>query len=239
MQIFYQPHLPDAIELPEEEAKHCLKVLRHKAGDTIHITDGRGNLYAAVLTNENNKKARFQISEQLQKSEPKSYGIHIAIAPTKNSDRIEWFLEKAIEFGIDRITLLQCRNSERSRTNLERLEKKAVSAMKQSLNLQMPLIRDLTPFRDFLKQLRESKDSKDEGQCFIAYVDFEIPRHLKDAAAAGKEICVLIGPEGDFAPEEIEEARETGFIPVSLGKSRLRTETAGIAACHILNLINE
>ena len=236
MHIFYQPLLPAANELPEEEAKHCLKVLRHQAGDVLHITDGLGNLYAAVLTNQNNKKATFQIQEHIQKAASKNYSIHIAIAPTKNSDRLEWFLEKCIEFGIDQISLLQCRNSERSRTNLERLEKKAVSAMKQSLNLQMPKINDLINFRDFVSQ---RKSQKTEDQNFIAYVDFNIPQHLKDAAQPEKSVCVLIGPEGDFDPDEIEEAKKAGFMPVSLGKSRLRTETAGIAACHILNLINE
>lgn len=236
MHVFYQPELPEATELPEEEARHCLKVLRHQPGDVIHITDGKGNLYAAALTHQNNKKATFQITEHLQMAKPKGYAIHIAIAPTKNSDRLEWFLEKCIEFGIDHISLLQCRNSERSRTNLERLEKKAVSAMKQSLNLQMPEINDLINFRDFVSQ-REAE--KTEDQCFIAYVDFNISQNLKDAAQAGKSVCVLIGPEGDFDPDEIELATRAGFSPISLGKSRLRTETAGIAACHILNLINE
>lgn len=236
MNIFYQPELPIVTELPEEEAKHCLKVLRHQPGDIIHITDGKGNLYSAKLTHQNNKKATFEILEQLQEGKPKGYGIHIAIAPTKNSDRLEWFLEKAIEFGIDKISLLQCRNSERTKTNLERLEKKAVSAMKQSLNLHMPQLQDLTPFKKFVDQRQETKA---EDQCFIAYVDFNIPLHLKEAARAGKNIVVLIGPEGDFAPEEIEQATKAGFAPISLGKSRLRTETAGIAACHILNLINE
>ena len=241
MHLFYQPDLPHSLFLPEEEAKHCTRVLRHKAGDVIHVTDGKGNFYEVVLTAEAPKKAPFEISRQLKQASEKSYHIHIAIAPTKLNDRLEWFLEKAIEFGIDEVSLLQCRNSERVKINMERLEKKAISAMKQSLNLQMPLIRELTKFPAFIKHIStlSGPDSPSPVRPFIAYVDESIPRHLKDAAEPEKNICVLIGPEGDFAPEEIKLATEAGFTPVSLGKSRLRTETAGIAACHILNLVNE
>ncbi len=235
MQVFYQPLLPHTLQLPEEEAKHCVRVLRHQPGDTIHVTDGRGSLYEARLTNDKPKAASFELLQQLQQPETSRPGaIHIAIAPTKNSDRLEWFLEKAIEFGIDEISLLQCRHSERAKINMDRLEKKAVSAMKQSLNLFMPRLHSLSKFDAFVKKMASS-----EEQRFIAYVDASIPQHLKEAARPGHAACVLIGPEGDFAPEEIAAARNAGFVPVSLGKSRLRTETAGMAACHILNLINE
>ena len=234
MQVFFQPDLADSHFLPEEEAKHCQRVLRHQPGDVIHVTDGRGSLYSVRLTHEQPKKCSFELLEQIRKPEEKAYAIHIAIAPTKNSERLEWFLEKAMEFGIDEISLLQCRHSERSKINLERLEKKAISAMKQSLNLQMPQIHPLQKMERFM-----ANQQTKEGQHFIAYVDEAIPQHLKEAAKAGSPACVLIGPEGDFAPEEITMATEADFIPVSLGKSRLRTETAGIAACHILNLLNE
>jgi 16S rRNA (uracil1498-N3)-methyltransferase len=235
MQVFYQPLLPHALQLPEEEAKHCVRVLRHQPGDTIHVTDGKGSLFEVRLTNEKPKRASFEVMGQLQRPEAaKEWSIHIAIAPTKNSDRLEWFLEKSIEFGIDEITLLQCRHSERAKINMERLEKKAVSAMKQSLNFNMPKLNALTRFDSFIKKMGSSEEHR-----FIAYVDATIPQHLKEAAQAGQSTCVLIGPEGDFAPEEIEAARQAGFTPISLGRSRLRTETAGIAACHILNLINE
>lgn len=235
MQVFYQPLLPHTLQLPEEEAKHCVRVLRHQVGDVIHVTDGMGSLYEARLTQEKPKLASFELVQQLQQpSEEKGWPIHIAIAPTKNSDRLEWFLEKAIEFGVDEVTLLQCRHSERTKLNMERLEKKAVSAMKQSLNLNMPRLNALTRFDAFLKKLAGTAPQR-----FIAYVDASIPRHLKDAAAPGRPVCVLIGPEGDFAPEEIESAFQSGFQAVSLGRSRLRTETAGMAAAHILNLINE
>lgn len=239
MHLFYQPDLPDCCFLPEEEAKHCTRVLRHQPGDVVHVTDGKGNLYEVSLTTEGAKKASFSIIQQLKKAAPQNYHIHIAIAPTKNTDRLEWFLEKAIEFGIDEVSLLQCRNSERVKINMDRLEKKAISAMKQSLNLQMPHIRELTKFPAFIKEISSSPSVGLPYQGFIAYVDGNIPQHLKDAAGAGQNICVLIGPEGDFAPDEIALAKESGFTPVSLGKSRLRTETAGIAACHILNLVNE
>lgn len=234
MQVFYQPDLPYTLHLPEEEAKHCVRVLRHKPGDTIHVTDGRGGLHAVRLTTDAPKKASFELIEQLKQAEKKKYPIHIAIAPTKNSDRLEWFLEKAIEFGVDRISLLQCQHSERAKINRERLEKKAVSAMKQSLNLHMPSLNELTPFSSFIAEIKDS-----QVQRFIAYVDFSLPQHLKDAAQPGQPACVLIGPEGDFSADEITEAKKAGFAPVSLGRSRLRTETAGLAACHILNLINE
>lgn len=235
MQVFYQPLLPNTHQLPEEEAKHCVRVLRHQPGDTIHVTDGKGSLYEARLTQEKPKLASFELVQQLQQpGAEKGWPIHIAIAPTKNSDRLEWFLEKAIEFGVDEVTLLQCRHSERAKINMDRMEKKAISAMKQSLNLNMPRLNALTKFDAFLKKLAGT-----DTQRFIAYVDASIPRHLKDAAAPGRPACVLIGPEGDFAPEEIEEAFQSGFQAVSLGRSRLRTETAGMAASHILNLINE
>lgn len=237
MQIFYQPELPDTLQLPEEEAKHCVRVLRHQPGDTIHVTDGRGSLYEVKLTAEAPKQASFEIIRQLRQAERRSHSIHIAIAPTKSSDRLEWFIEKAMEFGIDEISLLQCQNSERVKIKLERLEKKAISAMKQSLNLQMPAIHELEKFSLFLHRHEEERPAGQ--QSFIAYVDQDIPRHLKDAASPKLPVCVLIGPEGDFSPKEIKEAIAAGFIPVSLGRSRLRTETAGIAACHILNLMND
>lgn len=234
MQLFFQPQLPDKLFLPEEEAKHCQKVLRHQPGDIIHVTDGQGSLYKVQLTGEQPKMCSFELLEQLRKPEEKPFSIHIAIAPTKNSDRLEWFIEKAMEFGIDEISLLQCSHSERSKINMDRLEKKAISAMKQSLHLQMPAIHPLKKLNNFVKEQAASN-----SQRFIAYVDESIPRHLKEAAQSGSPVCVLIGPEGDFSPEEIAVAREAGFVAVSLGKSRLRTETAGMAACHILNLLNE
>ncbi len=174
-----------------------------------------------------------QVIKQDFQERPDHY-IHIAIAPTKNIDRIEWFVEKAIEFGVDHITFLITANSERSVIKQERIEKKAISAMKQCLR---PWMLEITPsvaLKDWLQNY-----DMDGYQRFIAHVDETIPTHLKDAAKKQESYLVLIGPEGDFAPKEIDKAIASGFKPVSLGKSRLRTETAGIASVHILNLINE
>lgn len=231
MNLFYQPLIPEGITtLNAEESKHCTRVLRKTRGDIIRVTDGKGKFYNVRITDADAHACGFVI-EQTIEEHPRSYFIHIAISPTKNADRIEWFVEKAVELGIDKITLLDCDHTERSHLKLERLEKLAVSAMKQSLKASVPVITPLTPVKRLVSHVSEA-------QRFIAYVDNENPLHLKDAAAAGTSYVVLIGPEGDFSQEELSLASSQDFKRVSLGKSRLRTETAGIAACHILNLIN-
>lgn len=232
MQIFYQPDiLTGKMYLDPEESKHCIKVLRKQEGDEIVIVDGSGGLYKAVVENANFRQCSFAIKESHQE-EKRNYTIHIGIAPTKNIDRTEWFVEKAMELGIDRISLLSCDHSERVKVNHERLIKKAISAMKQSLKASLPQIQPLQNFSQFLNQTQAA-------QKFIAYVDAELPLHLKNAASQAGDYLVLIGPEGDFSKKEIALAYEKDFTGVSLGKSRLRTETAGLAACHILNLIND
>ncbi|HEY0654556.1 MAG TPA: 16S rRNA (uracil(1498)-N(3))-methyltransferase [Chryseosolibacter sp.] len=229
--LFYQPLISEGIHhLDEEESRHCIKVLRKKAGDPIHLTDGKGFFYDAIVSNPDVHRCQFTIQKTTAADVPE-YKIHIAIAPTKNADRIEWFVEKATEFGIDRITLMECENSERTFLKTERLRKIAVSAMKQSLKAILPAIDDLVPFERVISAAQE------QGK-FIAYVDVNNPLSLQTAASRGQASIVLIGPEGDFSPEEVERALSKGFIKVSLGKSRLRTETAAIAACHILNLVN-
>lgn len=231
MNLFYQPLIPEGVHyLDEEESRHCVKVLRRNTGDTIKITDGKGFFYNCVITNADAKKCAFKIVDKHQEK-PRDYSIHIAISPTKNPDRIEWFTEKAVEFGIDRITLLQCDNSEKSYLKTERLRKMAVSAMKQSLKASLPQITEPTPFQKFIAS--ENADEK-----FIAFVDESNPDHLNSLATRNKSAIVLIGPEGDFSKEELATALENDYRKVSLGNSRLRTETAGVAACHILNLIN-
>ncbi|HYC85693.1 MAG TPA: 16S rRNA (uracil(1498)-N(3))-methyltransferase [Chryseosolibacter sp.] len=231
MNIFYQPRIPEGhLSLDADESRHCVKVLRKRPGDIIHLTDGKGSFYQARITGDDIHACRFSIIEKTQ--EPaRSYEIHIAIAPTKNPDRTEWFVEKAVEFGIDSITFMKCENSERSNIKMERIEKIAISAMKQSLRASVPLIRDLTPLDAVVTGARET-------QKFIAFVDEGNTRHLKEAASASASYLVLIGPEGDFSRSEIARCLSAGFVNVSLGHSRLRTETAGLAACHILNLIN-
>jgi 16S rRNA (uracil1498-N3)-methyltransferase len=228
--IFYQPQIPQGVlHLDEEESRHCLKVLRRRKGDDIRLTDGHGNFYDAIISSENLKACSFEIIKTIP--EPlRSFKIDIAISPTKNADRIEWFVEKAVEFGIDTICLMECKTTERNHIKTERLTKVAISAMKQSLKARLPHITDLRPFREIIASATHGK--------FIAHVDATNPLHLKDAAKPGADCLVLIGPEGDFTTEELALAKDHGFIKVSLGASRLRTETAGLAACHIINLIN-
>lgn len=230
MNLFYQPLIDEGINyLDADESRHCIKVLRKQAGETILITDGKGFFYNAVIEKADPSKCLFKISSKTSGSE-KQFSIHLAIAPTKNADRIEWCVEKCVEIGIDRITLLECKNSERTFIKTERLKKVAVSAMKQSLKASLPEINDLTNFRDVVTMKAAQK--------FIAFVDSDNPLHLFDAAQAKQDYLIFIGPEGDFTNEELTVAQQNGFIKVSFGESRLRTETAGIAACHILNLVN-
>ncbi len=230
MNLFYQPLLPDQLYLDEEESRHCVKVLRIRNGEAIRITDGRGSFYDAVITDASQKRCVFAIREQIPE-QPRDYHIHIAIAPTKNPDRLEWFVEKATELGVDRITFIRTEHSERVYLKKERLLRMAVSAMKQSLKPTLPDLSDLTDLPTLLEKC-------DEQERFIAFVDESNPLHLKDCAVKGKSYLILIGPEGDFSKGELEMATGKGFVKVSLGGSRLRTETAGMAACHILNLIN-
>jgi 16S rRNA (uracil1498-N3)-methyltransferase len=229
--LFYQPLLPKGDHfLDPEESRHCVKVLRRKNGDAIRITDGQGLFYEAVITDANASKCAFSVHNTVREAK-KDYFIHVAIAPTKNPDRLEWFVEKATELGIDKITFLRTEHTEKVFLKKERLSKVAISAMKQSLKATLPVISDLQNFNDFVIE-------SSEAQKFIAYVDEANPVHLKDAALNERSSLVLIGPEGDFSKEELDLALSTGFRKVSLGRSRLRTETAGIAACHILNLVN-
>ena len=206
-----------------------MRVLRKRVGDTIRITDGQGQFYDAQISGDDARACAFQITTQ-QTVPARPYRIHIAISPTKNADRLEWFVEKAVEFGIDTITLLECHHTERTYHKTERLQKVAVSAMKQSMQAWLPQIQGLTPFGQVVTAPADQK--------LIAYVDASNPLHLKHAATPGKSYLVLIGPEGDFTPDELNTALSMNFHKVSLGATRLRTETAGLAACHTLHLIN-
>jgi 16S rRNA (uracil1498-N3)-methyltransferase len=233
MQLFYLPGINEGIrQLTEEESMHCIRVLRMKEKDRIKIVDGQGGFYSAEIVKADPKKCQFEIIETTRDFGKRNYKIHIAIAPTKNSERTEWFLEKAVELGVDEISFIKTEHSERKHLNPERLKKIAVSAMKQSVKAYLPIIHDLVTFKEFIINTKES-------QKFVAHLEAGEKKHLKSAAIAKGEYCILIGPEGDFSPSEIELSMKNKFIPVTLGQSRLRTETAGIAACHILNLINE
>lgn len=234
MQVFYHSSISTGENhLDAEESRHCVKVLRKQAGDTIQIIDGKGSFYTARIIKADPRLCTFEIIEQTPEIQ-KDYHIHIAIAPTKNLDRIEWFVEKAVELGVDEFSFVICGNSERKDLKLDRLERKAISAMKQSLKARLPRLNKMIHFHTFLEELSAIEEK------YIAYVDFEDPSPpLKSLLQPNRSYCVLIGPEGDFSREEIALALQKGFQPVSLGQSRLRTETAGIAACVLLNLYND
>ena len=227
MHVFYTPDIQTNAELPEEEAQHCVRVLRLTAGDEITLTDGKGNFYRAEISAATNKRCLVNIKETIHQ-EPLWQGhLHIAMAPTKNMDRNEWSAEKATEIGFDELTFLNCRFSERKVIKNERIEKILISAIKQSLKARLPKLNEMTDFNKFINQ--EFKAHCYEGEKPL----------LKDVLKAGEDALVLIGPEGDFSEGEVEKAIEQGFTPISLGKSRLRTETAALVACHTLNLLNQ
>jgi 16S rRNA (uracil1498-N3)-methyltransferase len=232
MFLFYQPEINDGVQfLDADESRHCVKVLRKRTGDVIVVTDGKGFFYDVTITLADAARCTFNVIGRRAAPE-KKYFIHIAISPTKNADRMEWFVEKATEIGVGHITLMQCRNSERTKMKTTRLLKVAISAMKQSLKASLPRIdEEIVEFDDVLRQ------SYEQEKC-IAYVDEANQLHLRDAVARDRSCIVLIGPEGDFTQKELEAASAHSFRKVSLGPSRLRTETAGLVACHTLNLLN-
>lgn len=231
MHVFYTPDIRTKAELPEEEAQHCIRVLRLTTGDEITLTDGKGNFYRAEISAASNKRCLVNIIETVYQQPLWPCHLHIAMAPTKNMDRNEWFAEKATEIGFDELTFLNCRFSERKVIKTERIEKILVSAMKQSLKARLPQLNEMTDFDKFI-----ARDFK--GQKFIAHCYEDEKPLLRDALHKGEDALVLIGPEGDFSEEEVKKAIEKGFIPISLGKSRLRTETAALVACHTMNLMN-
>jgi 16S rRNA (uracil1498-N3)-methyltransferase len=233
MLLFYTSDISGSTHvLDEQESKHVTRVLRLKRGDMVHLTDGNGNIYESEISNDSNKRCELTIVNVIQGFGKRRVPVHIAIAPTKNINRFEWFLEKSTELGIDQITPIFCERSERTMIKPDRLKKVMVAAMKQSLKAYLPVLNPAVRFEKFLA-------SMDAEQKFIAYIDDSIADHLKDKAVKHRGAIVLVGPEGDFSPGELKLALENGYIPISLGKNRLRTETAGIAACHILNLVND
>ena len=232
MHVFYTPDILTNPELPEEEAKHCLRVLRLSPGDEITLTDGKGYFYKAEITIANNKRCLVSIRETTYQEPLWSRHIHIAMAPTKNMDRNEWFAEKATEIGIDELTFLDCRFSERKTIKIERIEKTMISAIKQSLKARLPIVHEITSFDTFIEQ-------PFDGQKFIAHCYPGEKPLLKDVLQPGEDALVLIGPEGDFSEKEVEKAIEKGFVPISLGKSRLRTETAALVACMTMNIVGQ
>lgn len=232
MTLFYCPTLAEAAVLSEEESQHAVKVLRLQAGDEIIVVDGVGGYHQACITNPHPKRCGFELTHSVTEYGKRDFRLHIAIAPTKNIERLEWFIEKATEIGIDEITPVICRFSERKVVKEERLEKIVVSAAKQSVKAYFPVLNPLCSFDELLKNCGAS-------QKFIAHCYDEDKRQLHAEIAKGSDVLILIGPEGDFSKEEVAKALAAGFVPVSLGQSRLRTETAGVVACHTVTVMNE
>ncbi len=233
MHLFYTPQISFPTHfLDEDESKHCIRILRLTKGDKINITDGKGLFCEAIIINPSIKACEIKIINRFENYGKRDFILSIAIAPTKNTDRFEWFLEKATEIGIDEITPLICRYSERKELKSERLEKVIIAAMKQSQKAYYPTLKPSQKFKDFIIK-------PFSGQKFIAWCGEANKNLLSKLVNPGANSLILIGPEGDFSNEEVEWAIAEGFIPVSLGESRLRTETAGLVACHTVNLINQ
>lgn len=232
MYIFYSPGISsEYYTFNELESKHCIKVLRLEKDSEIFLIDGKGGYYRAIIIDPDKKSCKVRIIESKLKYNESDYYCHIAISPTKNIDRFEFFLEKATEIGINEITPVLCERSERKSIRTERMEKVLISAIKQSVKAYLPKLNNITPFNEFISK-------KFTGQKFIAHYENIPDVDLKKEYKIKSNVNILIGPEGDFSPTEISLANTKGFIPVSLGRNRLRTETAGIVAVHTISLLN-
>ena len=230
---FYAPDIEENPILPESDSQHCVRVLRMKAGDMIEIIDGKGCRYECKILDAHQKRTRVEIINKQNIPLSWSNNITIAVAPTKHLDRMEWLVEKLTEIGVNQIIPLLCRYSERKEIKTERLEKIAISAMKQSLKTVLPTIEPMTNIKKVISECNAT-------QKFIAYCDQSIPRLLfSKEYVADKDTIILIGPEGDFSQDEIKYALENGFKPISLGDNRLRTETAALVACNTCHIINQ
>ena len=233
---FYCPDIATTKTLSEEESRHCVRVLRLSEGDAIEVVDGKGNLYDCRISLAHVKHCAVEI--KATHSQPPHWGhlITLAVAPTKHIDRMEWMVEKCVEMGVDRIVPLRCQNSERTEVKVDRLRKIAVAAMKQSLKTTLPQVDGMTPFSDLLGETWT-------GSRFIAYCDAQLPRDqrlpLTGSYPGNQDVMMFIGPEGDFSPDELNIALAAGCKPVSLGMSRLRTETAAVMACAAIHVVDE
>lgn len=233
MQLFYIPDISGAeVILNETESKHAIRVLRLTEGTQVQLIDGVGGFYEAIISNAHHKRCKLLITKSVSEFEKRNFKLHIAIAPTKNIDRFEWFLEKCTEIGIDEITPLLSEHSERKIVKPERLEKILVSAIKQSLKAYLPKLNSINT----LNHLVSNSEYKNK---YIAHCNAGDKVHLKDEIKKDEDVLILIGPEGDFSKEEVALAIQNGFKEISLGNARLRTETAGVVACHIANLMND
>ena len=235
MRLFYTTKIDGQMAwLNEEEARHCVQVLRKRQGDQINFIDGVGGYYLAQIVEAHKKECVLKIDRKVAEFGKRPFYLHIVIAPTKSIDRFEWFLEKATEIGIDEITPLVCKRTERRKLRLDRLNKIILSAVKQSGRAYIPKLNDFAKFDDLIKK----ENYENEEQCFIASAYHGDIKHLKDQSKSNRKTNIFIGPEGGFASEEIITALENNFLGVKLGPNRLRTETAGIVACYTMNLIN-
>lgn len=234
MQLFYNPTINEtqtSFVFDKEESKHIIKVLRKKESDILHVTNGLGFLFITEITIASDNKCTVKIVS-FEKQEAPKFRLHLAVAPTKMNERYEWFLEKATEIGIQEITPIICEHSERKVIKIDRFQKILESAMKQSLHYYLPKLNEPISFKDFVK-------TQNSRQLFIAHCEETDKKSLKNELKTNEDATILIGPEGDFSVKEIQQAIAANFIPVSLGATRLRTETAAIVACHSVVLINE
>ena len=234
MQLFYNPNITETVStfvFDKEESKHIIKVLRKKESDILHVTNGLGFLFTTEITIASDNKCTVKINS-FEKQETPKFRLHLAVAPTKMNERYEWFLEKATEIGIQEITPIICEHSERKVIKTDRFQKILESAMKQSLHYYLPKLNEPISFKDFVKQ-------KQSGQLFIAHCEETDKKSLKNELKSNENVTILIGPEGDFSVKEILLAIDNKFIPVSLGATRLRTETAAVVACHSIVFYNE
>lgn len=234
MQLFFNSSLSKndlGFTFDREESKHIVKVLRKADGDKLFVTNGMGDLFTTevVLASENKCQVKIISVEHFER---RKHYLHLVVAPTKMNDRYEWFLEKATEIGVDEITPIFCDHSERKNIKLDRFIKIVQSASKQSLQYYTPIVNEPVLLKDFLKQ-------KHDGQLFIAHCEDDIKNSLKDSVKAASKVVILIGPEGDFSSNEITVALDAGYVPVSLGETRLRTETAAVVACSYVAFCNE
>lgn len=235
MQLFYNPDISSqtkSFSFDKEESRHIIRVLRKTVGDDLVLTNGKDQFFRARILQANDKKCLANIISCEDRPKTWDYELHIGIAPTKMNDRFEWFLEKATEIGIDEITPVICDHSERKQVKTERMKKVLISAMKQSLKYRLPRLNEPVKFNDFIK-----KNDWELG--LIAHCQEDNKRKIRDLIQEKKKIMILIGPEGDFSDKEIELAKSLGLFPVSLGESRLRTETAGVIACSNIAILKE
>ncbi|MGB0884085.1 MAG: 16S rRNA (uracil(1498)-N(3))-methyltransferase [Flavobacteriales bacterium] len=232
MRLFYTPNFSaQNNQLSESESQHCLRVLRMKSGERIQVTDGKGKVFSGSISILS-KAVFLEVDEEQVVDNTRNYYLHLAIAPTKQIERLEWFLEKATEIGIDEISLIQTQNSERKRVRMDRLERILVSAMKQSKQYRLPKLNDLQSFSEFMNL------DFSESQNWISHCDGNFERQIIKNEDPKQNICILIGPEGDFSPQEIEQAYQAKFRGLRLGDNRLRTETAGIVACQLIQSLH-